>query len=78
MKGRLAQGGELLRYFINHGYIIVEDESGQVIVCHRNEMDTIATPINIPTNMTIPNKLLRNTLARGGFTEKEFWAEIGE
>ena len=78
MQRRLAQGNELLRYFVIHGYVIVDNEFGQVIVSHRNEIDTLTTPINIPTNQPIPPKLLRHLLARGGFTEKAFWEEIGE
>ena len=77
MEYKSVHGQQLLLFFLNHNYVIQDNEFGQVIVCHRNEMDTIATPINIPTNMIIPPGLLKNTLARGGFTETEFWNEIG-
>ena len=76
MAGRLALGTELLRFFVNHNHIIVDDEFGQVLICHRSEMGSLQTPINIPTGLLIPKKLLQYLLARGGFTEKEFWEEI--
>ena len=76
MQSRIAHGSELLRYFVMHSYVIVESEFGQAIVCHRNEIDTLSTAINIPTNQSIPGKLVKYLLARGGFTEKEFWDEM--
>jgi len=76
MAGRLAHGSELLRFFVNHNHIIVGDEFGQVIICHRSDMDYLQTPINIPTAQLIPKNLLQHLLAQGGFTEKEFWEEI--
>ena len=76
MAGRLAHGSELLRFFVNHNYVIIDDEFGQVILCHRDEKDSLYNPINIPNNQPIPSKLLRHILAQGGFTEDKFWGEV--
>lgn len=77
MHHRLAHGRELLRFFLNHDHVMVEDEFGQAIVCHRKDINSLFIPITIPDSQPIAHGLLQYTLARGGFTEQEFWDEIG-
>ena len=78
MRHSLAHGRELLQFFLNRGYVIVGDTYGQVIICHREDIDTLYTPIVIPSNQPVARGLLRYILARGGFTEQEFWDGVGE
>lgn len=76
MHQRLAQGSELLRFFLSHGHVIDEDEFGQAIVCRREDMDALHVPINIPYTQPSARGLLGHILAQGGFTEREFWEEV--
>ena len=77
MHHRLAHGSELLRFFLYHGHVMVEDEFGQAIICRREDIDSLYVPINIPYNQPIAHDLLRHILAQGGFTERRFWDEVG-
>jgi len=77
MHHRLAHGKELLRFFLENGHVIAEDEFGQAIVCRREDLDKLVVPINIPYAQPLPHGILRYILAQGGFTEKEFWEWVG-
>jgi len=77
MYQRLAHGSELLRFFLNHGHVRDEEEFGQAILCRREDTDALHVPINIPYTQPIARGLLRHILAQGGFTEQEFWDEVG-
>lgn len=77
MQDRLASGPELLRFLVNHGYVIVEDAFGQALMCRREDTETLFEPINVPYSLTaLPTSFLRYILNRADFTEEQFWQEI--
>ena len=73
MQNRLAHGAELFRFFLNHGYLMADEEYGQAILCLKEEKDTLFKPVNIPYMQSIARDLLRYILEGCNFTEKEFW-----
>lgn len=79
MGSRYASGQELLNFFINHGYIVVEEIPGsKAIACLPENKDTLIGGIGINyTHKEIPDNFLEDTLGRGGFTVEEFWREAG-
>ena len=78
MHHRLAHGSELLRFFLNHGYVMVGGMFGQVLVCHKKDVDPLTVPINIPNEQDIAGNLLRYILTQGGFPEEGFWGGVCE
>lgn len=71
MDGGLANGREVLIFFLNHNYFRPSDEAGQSTAYHRDD-ELRRKPISIPSNQPIGPDLLRWILSKGGFTEQEF------
>jgi hypothetical protein len=78
MPDRYASGQELLRFFLNHGYVQVDDDCGKAVICPRGDTDTLIESFTVPHQQPeLPDDLVEYFLRKGNFTPEKFWKEIG-
>jgi len=68
-----AHGQQVLRFFIEHGYILDEELSGQASICRTDVHDSLADCFNIPHEQYLPESLLKDLLEPRGLSVEQFW-----